>query len=79
MVWDSGGSWCGLALEGLGFLSHDVCGNVMVWVRVVRFRSTVVGLLWGWLGEWSQSDIDRSKAFLLAEVYEYGGLIKSMF
>ena len=33
IVWASGGLWCGLALEGLGFLSHGVCGDAMVWVR----------------------------------------------
>ena len=29
----SGGLWCGLALEGLSFLSRGVCGDAMVWVR----------------------------------------------
>ena len=50
----------------------------MLWcgLGVVRFQSTVVRLLWGWLGEWSQSYIDRSKDFLLAEVCEYRGLVK---
>ena len=33
IVWVSGSLWCGLALEGLGFLSRGVCGDAVVWVR----------------------------------------------
>ena len=80
IVWASGGLWCGLALEGLGFLSHGVCGDAVVWVRggyvLIGGDGFAVGVVGG---GWSQSHIDWFKIFFLLSFVNLGGLVKWMF
>ena len=76
----SGGLWCGLALEGLGFLSRGVCGDAVVWVRggyvLIGGDGFAVGVVGG---GWSQSHIDWFKFFFLLSSMNLGGLVKWMF
>jgi len=56
------------------FVAVPWCG-----LGVIRFRSAMLGLLWGWLVVDGHKATKKSKCFFLAEVCEFGGSVKRMF